>query len=296
MPNFRKILENSFISNLEYYELLSSTNDRALAAAGEPDVRLPLLIVADAQTAGRGRGSNRWWTGSGSLAFSLLMQPVGWVEHGDSVEMVRSANRSKTTATVNTDSTPCVTHHCSDGSLHAPYATSRPTALVALAVGVALVDALAPLVPGHELGIHWPNDVMLDGRKLAGILIEVLPGGKQVIGIGINTNNTAVDAPEEVRHRVATLRDASGRMYDPVETLTVVLTRLEEQLAELAHAPERVAARTNELCLQRGRRLAVAQGGTRIEGRCLGIAADGALLMECDSRHRRVYSGTVEVI
>ena len=56
-------------------------------------------------------------------------------------------------------------------------ARSRPSPLVSLAAGVAVVEAMAPLLPGHEIGIHWPNDVMVEGRKLAGILIEVLAGG-----------------------------------------------------------------------------------------------------------------------
>ena len=107
-----------------------------------------------------------------------------------------------------------------------------------------------------QIGIHWPNDVMLDGRKLAGILIEVLADGKHVIGIGINTNNTAADAPEEVRPRVATLRDVTGQTHDSTELLIAILQQLQRQLAELALSPERVAARTHELCLQRGKRVA----------------------------------------
>ena len=156
---------------------------------------------------------------------------------------------------------------------------------------MAVVEALAPLVPGHEIGIHWPNDVMLDGRKLAGILIEVLPDGKHVIGIGINTNNTAADAPEEVRPRVVTLRDVTGREHDSVELLIAILRQLQRQLAELAVSPESVAARTHELCLQRGKRLQIVQGDKQIEGRCLGIAADGALLMECDGQAQAIYTG-----
>ena len=205
MVNLRKILENSFIADAEHHASIASTNDRAIAAASEPGMRLPLLVLADAQTAGRGRGSNRWWTGQGSLAFSLLL--------GSS-------------------------------------AISRPSALISLAAGVAVVDALAPLVPGHEIGIHWPNDVMLDGRKMAGILIEVLPGGKQVIGIGINTNNSAADAPAEVRPRVATLRDATGCEHDSTELLIAILNHLEQRFAELARTPEKIAARTNDLCLR----------------------------------------------
>jgi BirA family biotin operon repressor/biotin-[acetyl-CoA-carboxylase] ligase len=248
MRNLRKIRENSFIDGVEYYASIPSTNDRAIAAAGEKDVRLPLLIVADAQTAGRGRGSNRWWTGQGSLAFSLLI---------------------------------------------ASEPSSRSSVMISLAAGVAVVDALAPLVPGHEIGIHWPNDVMLDGRKLAGILIEVLPGGKQVIGIGVNTNNTATDAPTEVRDRVATLRDATGREHDSTNLLISLLTHLEKRLVELAKTPEQIAARTNDLCLQRGTQLHVCQGRQSIEGVCCGIAADGALVLTIDGQQRAIYSGTV---
>ena len=83
---------------------------------------------------------------------------------------------------------------------------------------------------------------MLDGRKLAGILIEVLADGKHVIGIGINTNNTAADAPEEVRPRVVTLRDVTGQEHDSTELLIAILQHLQRQLAELAVSPESVAA------------------------------------------------------
>jgi len=168
--------------------------------------------------------------------------------------------------------------------------------LVSLAAGVAVVEALAPLVPGHEIGIHWPNDVMLDGRKLAGILIEVLSDGKLVIGIGINTNNTAADAPEEVRPRVVTLLDVTGQVYDPTELLIAILCQLQRQLAELARSPESVAGRTDKLCLQRGKRLQIVQGEKQIEGRCLGIAADGALIIENEGRQQAVYTGAVTCI
>ena len=211
MLNLRKILENSFVADVEHHASMASTNDRAIAAAAESAVRLPLLILADAQTAGRGRGSNRWWTGHGSLAFSLLLGPVG-------------SDQRVSTSAGPPDSgigEPALAR----SELVPPYdlQAQRPTPLIALAAGVAVVDALTPLVPGREIGIHWPNDVMQDGRKLAGILIEVLPCGKQVIGIGINTNNSAAEAPAEVRQRVATLRDATGCEHDATGLLIAIL-------------------------------------------------------------------------
>ena len=252
MENLRKILEKSFVAAFEHHATIASTNDRAAQCAVSEQLKLPFLVLADRQTAGRGRGANRWWTGAGSLAFSLLIGPE-----------LAGARRAA-------------------------------SPLVSLAVGVAVVEAVAQLLPGHEVGIHWPNDVIVDGRKLAGVLIEVLPDGKHVIGIGVNANNTAANAPEEVRSRVVTLRDASGREHDRIEILISILCRLERQLLELRRSPESVAARTNELCLQRGKRLQIVQGEVRIEGRCLGIAADGALLLEIDGQTRAVYAGVVD--
>ncbi len=59
-----RLLAGGFVAAAEYHPTLESTQDRAaaLAAAGE---RGPLVVVADEQTAGRGRGGNRWWTGAG---------------------------------------------------------------------------------------------------------------------------------------------------------------------------------------------------------------------------------------
>ncbi len=269
MENLRKILEKTFVADVEHHAVIGSTNQRAIECAASDRVKFPLLILADRQTAGRGRGSNRWWTGPGSLAFSLLIGPeVGWASQPVQEKLPGTAGVLA-------------------GGL-------RSSGLISLAAGVAVVEALVPLLlPDHAIGIHWPNDVMLDGRKLAGILIEVLSDGKLVIGIGINTNNRAADAPEEVRPRVVTLRDVTGQEHDSTELLIAILCQLERQLRELALSPESVAARTHELCLQRGKRLQIVQGQRRIEGRCLGIATDGALLLEIGGKPQAVHSGVV---
>jgi BirA family biotin operon repressor/biotin-[acetyl-CoA-carboxylase] ligase len=74
--NIHRLLASAPVARVEHYPSLSSTNDRARSAAGEPGVELPLIVIADEQTLGRGRGSNRWWTGAGSLAVSLLFEPA----------------------------------------------------------------------------------------------------------------------------------------------------------------------------------------------------------------------------
>ena len=233
-----RILRETFVARVECHPSIGSTNDRAAECAAQPAGELPLLVLADRQTAGRGRGTNRWWTGPGALAFSLLM---------DGRTVAVGGNRSP---------------------------------LVALAAAVAVVDAVAPLLPGHPLGIHWPNDVMVGPRKLAGILIEVLPDGRHVVGIGLNTNNTLADAPAELQSTAATLRDLGRRTYDQTAILIDLLQRLEREFVQLGCQPQGVAARADALCLQRGQMLRLQWGKRSVAGRCRGIAADGAIRLE----------------
>ena len=76
-------LHVAWLSSVQHFPSLGSTNDEARLLAQQTPVmqtsdKQALLIVADEQTAGRGRGANRWWTGAGSLAFSLLIDPAQW--------------------------------------------------------------------------------------------------------------------------------------------------------------------------------------------------------------------------
>ncbi|MEN6408015.1 MAG: biotin--[acetyl-CoA-carboxylase] ligase [Thermoguttaceae bacterium] len=249
MYDLDRILRETFLARAEYLECVDSTNRRAteVALEGGP---LPFLIAAQRQTAGRGRGAHRWWTGPGALVFSLAVA-------AETIGVERS---------------------------RAP--------LASLAVGVAVADAVAPWLPSGAVALRWPNDVLAAGRKLSGILIEVLSNRRHVIGIGVNTNNTMADAPMELQSVATTLRDRTGRRYDPTETLLVVLNRLDRVFADLRNHPETVAARADVLCWQRGRRLAYRQGDRLIEGRCAGIASDGALLLETSSGVTPIYTGT----
>ena len=244
-----RIVRTTFVARAEYEPTVGSTNDRAAECAARDAGELPLLVAADRQTAGRGRGAKRWWTGPGALAFSLLVdgQTVG-------------ADRGR-------------------------------SPLVALAAAVAVVDTVAPLLPDCRVGIHWPNDVMVAERKLAGILIEVLPNRRHVVGIGLNTNNTLADAPAELHVTAATLRDLSRRQYDQTEILVDLLGRLEREFLRLCREPQSVAARANTLCLQRGRMLSLQWANRTIAGRCQGIAADGAILLETPAGTEPFYSG-----
>jgi BirA family transcriptional regulator, biotin operon repressor / biotin---[acetyl-CoA-carboxylase] ligase len=246
-----RILRETTIARAEHRPTVTSTNDRAAECAAKGLKELPLLVVADEQTAGRGRGSNTWWTGTDSLAFSLLV----------------------------------------DAETVGAHETRSP--LVALAVAVAVVDVAAPLVPGHQVGLRWPNDVYAAERKIAGILVEVLPDRKHVIGIGLNTNNTVADAPPALRNTVGTLRDLSGRRFDQTGVLVDLLRRLDQRFAELRADAKAIAARADEMCLQRGQRLTLEWADRKATGICRGIAPDGALLLETSGGVEAFHSGTL---
>jgi BirA family biotin operon repressor/biotin-[acetyl-CoA-carboxylase] ligase len=247
-----RVTARQLAARVEYYESLPSTQDRALELARDPATSpLPWLIVAEEQTAGRGRGANRWWTGRGSLAFSLLFDPADWA------------------------------------------LSSQALPERSLAVGVAIVDTVQPLVGAQRVGLHWPNDIYVAGRKVAGVLIDVLPGGRHVVGIGLNVNNTLVGAPEDVRARAISLCELAGHTFDRTAVLIDLLANLKSSIREAAAAPVEFGRRFQDLCLQLGRELTIEVGDERTTGRCLGIAPDGALLLDTPCGLRKFYSGVL---
>ncbi|MGD0383237.1 MAG: biotin--[acetyl-CoA-carboxylase] ligase [Thermoguttaceae bacterium] len=280
--DINRILRETFIVEVEHREELGSTNDRAAERAKQGANRLPLLVIADRQTAGRGRGGNRWWTGSDSLAFSLLLESPA-VEGKKDENMLGRQFNCPPNVLVQSNSRPNVLVQ----------SNRRSNILVGLGAGVAVVESLKPLLGNVEIGILWPNDVMAAGRKLAGILVEVLTDGRAVIGIGINTNNSMSDVPAELLRIATTLLELSGKLQDHTEILIAFLNRMEEHIITLKQAPAELAARADALCLQRDKPIALQHGRKTIAGLCRGIAPDGALLLETSDGIRSFYSGTI---
>jgi BirA family biotin operon repressor/biotin-[acetyl-CoA-carboxylase] ligase len=244
-----RLIDGTFVAGGEQHEAVSSTND--LGRELPRNVVLPYLILAAEQTAGRGRGANAWWTGRGSLAMSLVIEPG---QHG-----IRPQH----------------------------------AALVSLACAGAVVQAVQQSTKGISVGLHWPNDVFANGRKLSGILIEALPGGRMILGIGVNTNNSLADAPGELRRTATTLRDLAGHPCDHTSFLVDLLSNLEQAFLELRDRPAALAQQADRLCLQHGQELTVLSGQETIVGKCHGIADDGALVLATIAGMKRVYSGAL---
>lgn len=168
---------------------------------------------------------------------------------------------------------------------------SANASLVALGASVAVVEALRPHAAGVTLGLHWPNDVYLGGKKVAGVLVERTQGGRTIIGLGINTNNSAKDAPADIAECVATLRDATGEHVEHAGLVVGLLENLERQLRTLRSDSSGLVRHVNELCLQRNQFVVLTRNGEALRGACRGIGEDGALLLETNSGTQRIVSG-----
>jgi BirA family biotin operon repressor/biotin-[acetyl-CoA-carboxylase] ligase len=181
----RRTLLDLPLGGIRYYDQIGSTNDVALAWAAEGAADLA-LVVADEQTAGRGRFGRKWVTPPGTaLAFSLVLRPAA--EEAESVVLF--------------------------------------SALGALAIASTLEEkyGLAP-------EIKWPNDVLVRGRKVSGILAETVWLGSRtesvVLGIGLNVLAEAVPAVESLNFPAISLETATGQSIDRLPLLHDILAAL----------------------------------------------------------------------
>ncbi|RTL57034.1 MAG: biotin--[acetyl-CoA-carboxylase] ligase [Rhodocyclaceae bacterium] len=226
-----------------------STNTQLLARA-EAGAPSGSVLVADRQSAGRGRRGRAWYGAPGdSLTFSLLWR--------------------------------------------FPENSPAPAAL-SLAVGLGLARGLESM--GVEgLGLKWPNDLLLRGRKLGGVLVELQAGQLRsaVIGVGLNLH-LATDLPSEIKGLAAALDETPGECgREPVlaALLSGLLTTLDEY-AVVGFAGLRDAWLARHA--YQGQMVRIS-GGMDMEGQCAGVDADGGLLLQTSQGVRAVVSGDVSL-
>jgi BirA family biotin operon repressor/biotin-[acetyl-CoA-carboxylase] ligase len=163
--------------------------------------------------------------------------------------------------------------------------TRVPT--LSLAAGVAVAEALITMA-GVEARLKWPNDVLVNGRKIAGVLLE-RQSGAVILGIGINIAAAAV--PAELTAQATSVAGEGGRA-DRVAILAALLDALADWRACLEREGfEPVRARWTALAAMLGRRI-TADG---VVGMALGLDDDGALLMETGAGTTRILAGDVHM-
>lgn len=234
LNELKRSLSRLHLGGIRYFDSIGSTNDEALAwaATETPDLS---VVIADEQTAGRGRLDRKWFTPKGmALAFSIVLRP--------------------------TDE-------------ERPHLT-RIVGLAALAVAEALQKR------GLDAQIKWPNDILIQGSKVCGILIESVWSGEDVdcvvIGIGINVSKESVP-PADILHFPATsLENELGQVPDREELLYEILASLIELRSRLG-TDEFIAQWESRLAM-RGETVQVeSEKIPAVEGQINGLESDGSL-------------------
>ncbi len=249
---------------VSYFPTTGSTNDVAhqLARDGAGD---GTLVLADAQTAGRGRLERSWWAPPGTcLLFSLLLRPT--------IPLRRAGQLTMT-------------------------------------LGLGAVGGIEQIT-GVRAYLKWPNDLVLHGRKLGGILAELRGEGERldyaILGLGLNVNvafdqgdgaeNRATQPPASLTETAVSLSMVLGRPVDRLSLLAAILAETEAWYDRLltGESPHTAwAARLDTV----GQRVTVALPTSQLTGVTTGVTREGALLVRDDKGHEHtVWAGDVAAV
>jgi len=239
---------------LHYEETVDSTNRIALelARVGAPE---GTVVLADRQTAGRGRMQRSWQSPPGcNLYLSIILRPT---------------------------------------------IPQQEASQITLMTGLAAAEAVSEACPEGRVGIKWPNDIMVKGEKLAGILTESSCDRERILyvilGIGVNVNFPRELMPESIRGIATSLLILGGKAVDRSAFVLQLIQNLERCYGELEEGGfSFLAERWAGFFRLKGKRVRVQMLEQAILGKAMGIDIDGALILE-DERGfvQRIIAGEV---
>jgi BirA family transcriptional regulator, biotin operon repressor / biotin---[acetyl-CoA-carboxylase] ligase len=232
------------VAGVEWHDEVTSTMILAAEAAarGEPEIH---VVLADVQTAGRGRLGRGWEAPAGSsLMGSYLFRPA------------------------------------------VPPSALR---LLPLLSGLALADVVARFCPGADVGLKWPNDLLMRStgggpwRKAAGILAEGPLAGAVVVGVGVNVDWRGLERPPALG-AATSLVESHGGPVDRWRLFAAFVGVLGRRYGHWAAAPTAFLDDYRRTCLTVGQRVRVATaGGEDLVGEAAGVGDDGALRVRLDA-------------
>lgn len=171
--------------------------------------------------------------------------------------------------------------------------------MLTLVMGLSVVEAIRT-VTGIEAEIKWPNDVVVNKKKVCGILTEMAAEmtyvNYVVIGVGINVNQKHF--PEEIADMAVSLRKETGKVYRRSELIAAVLERFEENYGTFLRTGDLSEIRKayDAALVNRGREVQVLEPGNEYEALAEGISDIGELIVRLpDGQKRHVFAGEVSV-
>lgn len=236
-----------------YFDSIDSTNTKAkeLAEEGHPS---GTLVVADRQTAGKGRRGRSWESPTGIGIFMTLMLK--------------------------------------------PEINPNNASMLTLVAAMATTRAIRR-VTGVPAMIKWPNDIVMNGKKVCGILTEMSAQfdyiNHIVIGIGINVHNE--DFPEEIAKTASSLYLESGQHIHRASLIEAFLEEFEDVYAEYLKTEdmEGLQKEYDAMLVNRGRQVRVLDPKEPFEGKAMGITKKGELIVDTWESRKLVSSGEVSV-
>jgi BirA family biotin operon repressor/biotin-[acetyl-CoA-carboxylase] ligase len=176
-----------------------------------------------------------------------------------------------------------------------PVNVARITLLGAAAINLALIDI------GIKSDIKWPNDIVIDGKKVAGVLTEMNSElgiiNYIVLGIGINANLNLEEIPEELKEKATSLKIVKGEYIDRRELFVRLVSRIDELYKEFVETGE--ISRAIRICIDNssviGKDIVVHQGKDKRRGRAIGINEKGELIVEFDTGVENLFSGEISI-
>lgn len=236
-----------------YFDSIDSTNTKAkeLAEEGHPS---GTLVVADRQTAGKGRRGRSWESPTGIGIFMTLMLK--------------------------------------------PEINPNNASMLTLVAAMATTRAIRR-VTGVPAMIKWPNDIVMNGKKVCGILTEMSAQfdyiNHIVIGIGINVHNE--DFSEEIAKTASSLYLESGQHIHRASLIEAFLEEFEDVYAEYLKTEdmEGLQKEYDAMLVNRGRQVRVLDPKEPFEGKAMGITKKGELIVDTWESRKLVSSGEVSV-
>ncbi|MEW6061801.1 MAG: biotin--[acetyl-CoA-carboxylase] ligase [Bacteroidota bacterium] len=235
------------------FDSIDSTN--SFAKTLSPD-QAPhgTLIIADEQTAGRGRMHRHWISTKGkNLLFSLVLYPDFF---------------------------------------------SEKISLLPFAGSLAVTDAIET-VTKLSATCKWPNDVMINGKKVCGMLLESSVDSssirKVILGIGVNVNQE--DFPDELKYKATSLKNESGIEVERIRLLQTLLEELENRYEQLSKFPSQQLLHDWKMkALLFGKKITVLESEYSFQATAIDVAEDGSLIIQTeDGEKKNIFAGDVSL-
>ena len=241
-----------FEAHLHHFYKIGSTNSAAMGSAAE-GVPEGSVLLAEEQTAGRGRGANTWQSPrSTGIYCSVVLRP--------------------------------------------PLPPSD-VLLLSLMAGLAVQAAIQQTDSRVQADLKWPNDILIGGKKVCGILTEMNAEATRVryvvVGVGINVNQSSF--PKELQ--ATSLRLATGSEWSRVELASALLKSLDREYRQFVQGAEARAAILRRFAENsswlHGKKVRIEENGSAFEGTTEGLDARGFLQVRTAHGMQTVLSGTV---